>query len=99
MRHRWPAQLARRASHISAVAGGIVRLKTHQTGRGGLRDLDQLTQGRILRLDVLQKFTGVGLPVAIRLVLVADGLGATQAGDVLIKAFMGAAMENNQSGF
>ena len=89
MRNGWPAQLARGAGHIRAVAGGIVRLKTHQTGRGGLRDFDQLAQGRILRLDVLQKFTGVGLPVAIQLVLIADGLGATQGGRVQIGNAMG----------
>ena len=64
MRYRRPAQLARRASHISAVAGGVVRFETHQTGRGGLRDFDQLAQGGILRLDVLQKIPRVGLPVA-----------------------------------
>ena len=69
---------------MGAVAGGIVRLKTRQTGRGGLRDLDQLAQGRLLRLDVLQKIPCVGLPVAIRLVLVADGIGVTQGGGVQI---------------
>ena len=66
------------------MAGGIVRLKTHQTGRGGLRYLDQLAQGGILRLAVLQKIPGVGLPVAIGLDLVADGLGATQGGGVQV---------------
>ena len=49
-----------------------------------MRDLDQLAQGRILRLDVLQEFRGVGLPVAIGLVLVADGLGATHCRGVQI---------------
>lgn len=34
--------------------------------------------------DVLQKITGVGLPIAIRLVLVAIGLRAAWGGDVQI---------------
>lgn len=37
---RWPAQLASGAGHVGAVASSMVRLKTHQTGRGGLRGFD-----------------------------------------------------------
>ena len=44
---------------------------------------------RPLHGDVLQKITGVGLPIAIGLVLVADGLGATQGGDVQMGNAMG----------
>ena len=46
--------------------------------------LHHLAQGRILRLEVLQEIARVGLPVAIRLVLVADGFGATQGACVRI---------------
>jgi hypothetical protein len=50
-----------------------------------------------LRLDVLQKITGVGLPVAIRLVLVADGLGATQGGGVQIGDAMGSSASQHRA--
>lgn len=49
VRHLWSAQLACGAGHVGAVASSMVRLKTHQTGRGDLRGFDQMTQGYALR--------------------------------------------------